>query len=91
MRYPPLCVVTIPLGVTTLLGDTTPHGCDLCDFSPDYEGGLAGESWSCAFDCKPVIRTGWYLKFDSEGLIDGALLIVGVVGGITVDTDFAST
>ena len=83
-------MVTISLGVTTLLGDTTPHGCDLCDFRPE-EGGLAGESWSCAFDCKPVIRTGWYLKFDSEGLIDGALLIVGVVGGITVDTDFAST
>ena len=54
-------------------------------------GGLAGESWSCAFDCKAVIRTGWYLKFDSEGLIDGALLIVRVVGGITVDTDFART
>jgi hypothetical protein len=54
-------------------------------------GGLAGESWSCAFECKPVIRTGWYLKLNSEGLIDGALLIVGVVGGITVDTDFAST
>ena len=33
---------------------------------------------------------GWYLKFDSEGLIEGGQLIVGVVGEITVDTDFAS-
>ena len=76
--------------MTTLLGDTTPHGCDLYDFSPE-ERVLAGVIWSCEFDCKPVIRTDWYLKFDSEGLIDGVLLIVGVVGGITVDTDFAST
>jgi hypothetical protein len=37
-----------------------------------------------------VIKTGWYLKFESEGLIDGGLLIVGVVGGITLDTDFTS-
>ena len=41
--------------------------------------------------CKPVIKTGWYLKFESDGLIEGGLLIAGAVDGITVDTDFAST